>query len=140
AGARAPATNDDVVIPFRGITVTHAADHADHARTLRSEAALDISAGSLTIGQGGTFTSSLIDALVTVRGNSTLAFVNDSVGGAGTLRNFATLNLGQPGSVAVGGNGVVDVAVDNEAGVLTAFGVINNDAARPFVDAPAATL
>jgi hypothetical protein len=139
AGGRVPVTGDDVVIPFAGITVTHETGAVDHARTLRSEAALDLSAGSLTIGQGGTFTSSLVDAPVTVRGG-TLSFLNDSVGGAGALRNFATLNLGQPGSVAVGGGGVFDVAVDNEAGVLTAFGVINNDAARPFVNGPGATL
>jgi hypothetical protein len=140
SGGRVPLTTDDVVIPFRGITVTHATDHTDNARTLRSEADLDISAGRLTIGIGGTFTSSLIDALVTVSDNGTLTFFNDSVGGAGTLRNFANLNLGGAGSVDVGSDGVVDVAVDNEAGVLTVFGVLNNDAARPFVNGPDATL
>jgi hypothetical protein len=140
AGGRVPNSGDDVIIPFRDITVTHDTTAVDHARTLRSEAAIDMSAGSLAIGNSGTFTSSLIDALVTVRDQGTLTFANDSVGGTGTLRNFGTLNLGQPGSQAAGSDGVVDVAVDNEAGVLTAFGVINNDAARPFVNGPGATL
>jgi hypothetical protein len=139
AGGRVPVGGDDVIIPFAGISVTHNTTAADHARTLRSEATLDIGAGSLTIGQSGTLTSSVIDALVTVHNNGTLSFVN-GVSGAGTLRNLATLNLGQPGSQAAGSSGVVAVAVDNEAGVLTAFGVINNDAARPLVNGPNAVL
>jgi hypothetical protein len=139
AGGRVPLANDEAVIPFAGITVTHATNAADTAASLRSEAALEISAGRLTItgtaSGGGT---SQIDALVTVEGAGTLSFLNGSVNGVGTLRNFATLNLGSIGIIA--SEGVVNVAVDNEAGVLTALGVINNDTATPFVNGPNATL
>jgi hypothetical protein len=67
-----------------------------------------------------------------------LSFFNSSVSGSGALRNFATLNLGNTDGETFAGD--VNVAVDNEAGVLTAFGVINNDDARPFVNGPNATL
>jgi hypothetical protein len=136
AGGHVPGANDDAVIPFANITVTHATAAANSARTLLSEASLDISAGSLTIGASGGETSRL-DALVTVTGG-TLSFINSTVDGAGTLRNFATLNLGE--DQGLGAEGVVNVAVDNEAGTLTAFGQINNDAARPFMNGPNATL
>jgi hypothetical protein len=138
AGGRIPGAGDDAVIPFAGIQVTHAANRGDSARSLQTEAALDISAGSLTI-DAGNFASaaSQIDGLVTVRGGS-LSLLNGNVGGVGALKNFATLNLGTFG--IIGSAGVLQVAVDNEAGVLTAQGVINNDAARPFVNGPNATL
>jgi hypothetical protein len=91
---------------------------------------------SLTIGTSGGGTSR-IDAQATVN-SGTLSIINSTVVGAGALRNFATLNLGE--DEGLGGEGVVNVAVDNEAGTLTAFGQINNDAARPFVNGPNATL
>jgi hypothetical protein len=139
AGGRVPLSSDDAVIPFAGITVTHATNAADSVRSLHSEAALDVSAGRLTINAGNFgSSSSQIDALVMVRGGGTLSFLDGSVGGVGTLRNFATLNLGTTGTI--GSAGVFNIAVDNEAGVLTASGVINNDAARPFVNGPNATL
>jgi hypothetical protein len=138
AGGRVPGANDTAVIPFRGITVTHATAAADTAHSLNSEAALDISAGSLTIdGGNGNSVSSRLDAPVTVSGG-TLSFFNSSVGGRGALRNFATLNLGNTTGETFRGD--ASVAVDNEAGVLTAFGAIDNDAARPFVNGPSATL
>jgi fibronectin-binding autotransporter adhesin len=136
AGGHVPGASDTAVIPFRGITVTHATAADDRASNLNSEAALDISAGSLTIDAGADGTSRL-DALVTVNGG-TLSFFNSSVDGRGALRNFATLNLGNSRGETFAGD--VSVAVDNEAGVLTVFGAINNDAARPFVNGPSATL
>jgi hypothetical protein len=131
AGGHVPAANDTAVIPFRGITVTHATAAADTAASLDTEAALDISAGSLTLLSG-----SRLDALVTVN-DGTLSFIN-SVTGTGTLRNFATLNLGADISEEVVGD--ASIAVGNEAGVLTVFGAINNDIGRPFVNGTNATL
>jgi hypothetical protein len=133
AGGRVPGPNDTAVIPFRGITVTHTTAAADTAAGLDSEAALDISAGSLTITGFGQ-PQSRLDALATVTGG-TLSFFNSNVTGAGTLRNFASLNLGNIfGEEVVG---TANVAVDNEAGVLTVFGQINNDVDRPFVNGKA---
>ena len=63
AGGRIPGAGDDAVIPFAGIQVTHAANRGDSARSLQTEAALDISAGSLTIDPGA-IGSSRLDALV----------------------------------------------------------------------------
>jgi hypothetical protein len=48
------------------------------------------------------------------------------------VRNSATLNLSPLSTL--------DLAVDNEAGVFTDGGNLNNDAARPFVNGPSATL
>jgi hypothetical protein len=143
AGGRVPLSNQDAVIPFAGITVTHATSAADSVGSLTSEAALDISAGSLTITGASRALSdapSRIDALLSVSGGTLSITSSGDLSGTGTLRNFATLNLGTVGTPDEGSGGHVDVAVDNEAGVLTAFGVINNDAGRPFVNGPSATL
>jgi hypothetical protein len=120
------------------VTVTHATAAADTAQRVDIEAALDISAASLTInpGSGGQLRNSRLDAPVTVSGAT--PFFNSGVGGSGALRNFAAFNLGSTNAESFAGN--VKVAVDNEAGVLTAFGVINNDAVRPFVNGLNATL
>ena len=134
AGGRVPNSGDDAVIPFAGISVTHPTSAIDRAHSVHTEAALDISAGSLTV-SGGT---SQIDTPVTVRADGALSFLEGTVGGVGTLRNFATLNLGTLG--VIGSAGVFNLAVDNEAGVLTALGVINNTASAPFVNGPNATL
>jgi hypothetical protein len=135
AGGRVPGFNDTAVIPFRGITVTHATAATDTIQSLNTEAALDISAGSLTFA-GNLQPESRLDALVTVTGG-TLSFIHN-VTGTGTLRNFATLNLGADISEQFVGN--ANVTVDNEAGVLTVFGVVNNDANRHFVNGSNATL
>src|SRR5262249_47353470 len=49
SAGRVPGRLADVFTPFEGITVTHATTAADAARSLSSEAAIDLSAGSLTI-------------------------------------------------------------------------------------------
>jgi hypothetical protein len=142
-GGRVPGGNDDAVIPFAGIRITHATTAADLVGSLTSEAAIDISAGSLTITGASRVLSdapSRIDALLSVSGGTLSVTSSGDLSGTGTLRNFATLNLGTQQTPDEGSGGHVDVAVDNEAGVLTAFGVINNDAARPFVNGPSATL
>jgi hypothetical protein len=143
SGGHIPVSNQDAVIPFAGIRVTHATTAADAVGSLTSEAAIDISAGSLTITGASRVLSdapSRIDALFSVSGGTLSVTTSGDLSGTGTLRNFATLNLGAQSTPNEGPGGHVDVAVDNEAGVLTAFGVINNDAARPFVNGPNATL
>jgi hypothetical protein len=143
AGGHVPISIEDAVIPFAGITVTHATTATDLVGSLTSEAAVDISAGSLTITGASSALSdapSRIDALLSVSGGALSITSSGDLSGTGTLRNFATLNLGTQQTPAEGSGGHVDIAVDNEAGVLTAFGVINDDAARPFVNGPNATL
>jgi hypothetical protein len=137
AGGRVPGANAAAVIPFAGITVTHATAAADSAHSLTSEAALDLSAGSLTLGpaSGTAVTTSRIDDLFGVSGG-TLTLNHVTLGGAGALRNLATVNLFQS---------TVNVGVRNEAGVLAATGDfshsnINNQAGQPFVNGPGATL
>src|SRR5262249_8338506 len=62
----------------------------------------------------------------------TLTLNQVNLGGAGTLTNAGSLNLNLS---------QVNVAVNNEAGVLTVTGSdINNGAAQPFVNGPDATL
>jgi hypothetical protein len=143
SGGHVPVSNQDAIIPFAGIRVTHATTAADSVGSLTSEAAIDISAGSLTITGASRALSdapSRIDALLSVSGGTLSITSSGDLSGTGTLRNFATLNLGTQSTSNEGSGGHIDVAVDNEAGVLTAFGVINNDAARPFVNGPSATL
>jgi hypothetical protein len=140
AGGRVPISSDDAVIPFTGIQVTHATNAADRVGSLASEAAIDISAGSLTVTGGPQgVAQSRIDALFTVTGGTLSLTGNQGVvlNGTGTLRNFATLNFGH--FSGEGTEGILNVAVDNE-GLLTAVGEINNNAARPFVNRPGATL
>src|SRR5262249_46918665 len=96
AGGRVPISNDDAVIPFAGITVTHASTAADSVGSLTSEAAVDISAGSLTITGASRILSdapSRIDALLSVSGGTLSITSSGDLSGTGTLRNFATLNL-----------------------------------------------
>jgi hypothetical protein len=136
-GGHVPTAADDAVIPFAGIHVTHAADAADAALTLASEAAVDLSAGSLAFGTTSdpTATNSRIDAPFTVtRGTLTLNRV--VLNGAGTLMNRGTVNLFES---------TVNVGLDNEAEVVVATGprapsVINNQTGQPFANGPDATL
>jgi hypothetical protein len=140
AGGRVPISGDDAVIPFAGIQVTHATNSDDRVESLSSEAAINISAGSLTVTGGNLgVVQSRIDALVAVTGG-TLSLGTDLgvvLNGTGMLQNFATLNFGH--FSGEGTEGILNVAVDNE-GLLTAVGEINNNAARPFVNGPGATL
>jgi hypothetical protein len=117
AGGRVPGSGDDAVIPFRGITVTHARNTASVVVSLVSEANLDLSAGSLHLRGGTGFAGgdqpSRTDGLITVSGGTLT--VGDSHGdfgvaleGTGGVQNFATLNLNV--------RSTLDVAVDNEAG------------------------
>jgi hypothetical protein len=134
--------NAQVVIPFRGITVTHATGSSLSVVSLTSEADLDISAGSLSlVGGNGVMAGSNpshTDGLITLRGGGALSVggpnsdVGLTLGGAGSVRNFATLHLNA--------NSALDLAVDNEAGVFIDQGSVNNGAARPFVNGPNATL
>jgi hypothetical protein len=133
--------NADVVIPFRAITVTHATDSVRSIVSLTSEANLDVSAGSLSLTGGngiiGGSKPSRTDGLITVRGGGALTVgssddVGLTLGGSGSVQNSATLHLNS--------GSILDLAVDNEAGVLLDQGSINNDAARPFVNGPNATL
>jgi hypothetical protein len=136
AGGRVPTANDDAVIPFAGITVTHATAAADAVRSLNSEAALDLSAGSLTLGSGAADTAARIDALFAVSGG-TLALRRTTLDGVGSVVNFGTVRFDR------GTANTVNVALDNEAevsGDVGATGTINNNARRAFVNGPSATL
>jgi hypothetical protein len=138
SGGQVPGANDDAVIPFVNIQITHATAAADTIHSLTSEAAIDLSAGSLSVGVLPFTTqriASRIDAPVRVDGGA-LTLNQIDLGGAGTLTNFASLNVN---------SSTINVAVDNEAGVLASTAqfssiIINNQAQRPFVNGPAATL
>jgi hypothetical protein len=136
SGGRVPGRSDDAFIPFHGITVTHVTTAADTVRNLNSEAAIDLSAGSLAIGSSFAATVSRIDDLFTVSGG-TLSLNETTLNGRGSLKNFGTLNFGTD---AFSGECTINVAVDNEGVLTDATTVITNDAARPFVNGPNATL
>jgi hypothetical protein len=139
-GGRVPGSSDDVVIPFPSITVTHAMPTAAALRSISSEADINISAGRIEIsGDLITMVASRIDGRVTVSGGSLTIGADNRVfgygvilSGTGALRNFATLNL-MP-------NCTLSVTMDNEAGLFIDSGFIHNDADRPFVNAPGATV
>jgi hypothetical protein len=131
-------TNADVIIPFQGITVTHAASTSRIVVSLVNEANLDISAGSLQLRGGTGFAGgdkpSRTDGLIHVTGSGTLT-VGDShaefgvvLSGAGGVQNSATLNLNVLSTLAV--------PVDNEAGVLNDGGNIT----QAFTNGPSARL
>ena len=135
-GGHVPTAADDAVIPFAGIRVTHSSDATDAALTLSSEAAIDLSAGSLAFGTTSdpTATNSRIDAPFTVT-HGTLTLNRVVLSGAGTLMNRGTINLF---------DSAVNVGLDNEALIATtgpgAISAINNQAGQPFVNGPNATL
>jgi hypothetical protein len=133
---RVPTRADDVFIPFRGITVTHAMSTDDAARSLSSEAAIDLSAGSLTLAPTFPPASSRIDNLFTVSGG-TLSLAYTTLSGQGTLRNLGTVNLGVNQNA---GGDTLNVVVDNEGLLNDIATTIANDADRPFRNGPDATL
>ena len=106
-GGHVPTAADNAVIPFAGIRVTHATPADDAVLSIASEAAIDLSAGSLAFGSTSdpTATNSRIDALFTVSGGS-LTLNRASLGGAGNLRNLGTINLFESS---------VNVGLENEA-------------------------
>ena len=122
AGGHAPTSNDDAVIPFSGIQVTHDRLPAftDTVRSIQSEAAIEISAGSLTVTNGA---SSRIDDLLTVNGGGTLTLNNVILNGLGTLVNSGIVNL----------NGsTINVAVNDVSILNLSNTIINNSPDRPF--------
>jgi hypothetical protein len=133
---RVPGSSDDVSIPFQGITVTHAMADDDAARSLSSEADIDLSAGSLRLAPTFPPASSRIDNLFTVSGG-TLSLAYTTLSGRGTLRNFGTVNLGVNQN---GGGDTLNVVVDNEGLLNDIATTIANDADRPFRNGPDATL
>jgi hypothetical protein len=135
AGGRIPTANDDAVIPFAHIQVTHATAADDAVRSLNSEAAFDLSAGSLTLGSSAADTNSRIDALFSVSGGS-LGLRRSTLDGSGSLVNSGTVNFAGPTA------NTINIALDNEAEVSLdhgASGTINNFQ-REFVNGPNATL
>jgi hypothetical protein len=132
AGGQVPTAADDAVIPFAGITVSHATGAADSVHSLTSQAALDLSAGSLTVGNSAA-SASAIDASLRVHDAAALTLSHVTLRGSGALTNAGTLTLS---------DATIDVALQNFSGVLTANGVgaIDNTAGRPFVNGPDATL
>jgi hypothetical protein len=116
-GSHVPGNGDDAVIPFRGITVTHAMNTASVVVSLVNEAALDISGGSLQLRGGTAFAGgdkpSRTNGPITVSGGTlTVGDIHGdfgvTLGGAGSVQNFGTLNLNVKSTL--------DVTVDNEAG------------------------
>jgi hypothetical protein len=132
AGGQVPTAADDAVIPFAGITASHATGAADQVHSLTSQAALDLSAGSLTVGDSAA-SASAIDASLSVHDTAALTLNHVTLSGSGALTNAATLILS---------NATIDVALQNNTGVLTATGTtaIDNTPDRPFVNGPDATL
>jgi hypothetical protein len=135
--AGVPDTRDaDVVIPFHGITVTHAASSDRIIVSLINEASLDNAAGSLQLRGGTAFDGgdkpSRTDGPITVSGGTLTVGVGGRFGvaleGTGSVQNFGTLNLNA--------RSTLDIVVDNEAGVLNDKGNIT----RAFINAPGAHL
>jgi RHS repeat-associated protein len=100
---RLPTAADDVVINAPGATITHSACVADAVHSLSSNAALDLSAGSLTINA-----PSALNATLTVRGGGTLVLNHATLGGSGSLDN--------QGTVIVQGSSAIDLPFSAEAG------------------------
>jgi hypothetical protein len=136
-----PGSSDDAVIPFRNIAVTHSTSTTSTVVSLVNEATLDIAAGSLQLrggsGFGGGDKPSRTDGLISVSSGALAVgdghgFFGIVLSGTGTVRNSATLNL-NPDST-------LDLRVDNEGGVFTDIGNIDNGATQPFVNGTNATL
>jgi hypothetical protein len=152
SGNHVPTATDSAFIPFAGITVTHAATAADAVSSLNSQAAIDLSAGSLAISAGSAGTSR-IDGMFTVSGGTLT--LEGTLNGRGTLRNLATVNIG---TNAFSGS-VINTPIQNDAPsatinimgqttVVSAFTnqgqiAINGDlaiASGTLVNAPGATI
>jgi hypothetical protein len=121
AGGRVPNSNDDVVIPFAHIQITHDRSITDSIRSLHSEAAIEVSAGSLTINPSGT--PSQIDDLFTVFGGGTVSLRGVTLNGTGTLVDSGIVNLG---------GSTINVALQDQSILNVTDSVINNNADRPF--------
>src|SRR5262249_34030405 len=78
---RLPTATDDVVINTTGITITHAVARDDAVRSLTTRAAINLSAGSLSI-----VGTSSINATFTINGG-TLLLLNAPLNGSGALVN-----------------------------------------------------
>jgi len=83
---RVPTASDDVIINQTGISITHSFG-IDSVRSLTSQAAVDISGGSLTL---GTALSQINDTLTT-SGDGTLVLNNATLSGSGAVFNQGTL-------------------------------------------------
>jgi hypothetical protein len=112
---RVPTATDDVVINTPGITITHATAQADAVRSLTTQAAINLAAGSLSIAS-----TSTINATFTINGG-TLLLLNVTLNGSGTLVNQGTL-LAQ-------GNSTINLPYTTAAGsVLRVLGTSTGDA------------
>ena len=95
-GLHVPTASDDVVIPFRGISVSHTNGANDSVRSLTSQAAIQISAGSLSIGAA----SSIGNDLTLSGGNLSVGgtlVANDLLWSAGTIGGTGALTIGSGG-------------------------------------------
>jgi hypothetical protein len=132
AGGKVPTASDVAVISFGNITVTHSASTADAVQRLISEAAINITGGSLTIGDATltTATTSHLDNTLSISGNGTLTLDDLTLSGKGMIQNAATFNIN---------SGTLNVPVQNNAGVLNAD-IATFNGPVPFVNGPSATL
>jgi Bacterial Ig-like domain (group 3) len=101
-GDAVPGPADDAVIPFSDITVTHSTATADSVNSLTSQAALDLTDGSLSLATTSSISRSLtlqgatLSTAGTLTVNGSMTWVGGTVSGGGVLdiASGASLNLG----------------------------------------------
>jgi len=118
-----PGPGDDAQINFSGITVTHASGTSDSVNSLSSQAALDLSNGSLALASASSISGDLtlegatLSTAGTLTVSGSMTWVGGTVSGGGSLviANGATLNMS-----GFGGNDVtLDGVVLENAGAAT---------------------
>jgi hypothetical protein len=111
---KVPGASDDVTINVPGITVTHALGNQDAVHSLTSQAALDISSGSLSIG-----TASTINNTLNLSGETTTLSLAGNLSVSGLLTWSASVINGTgttmtaSGGMAISGNTLEQVLLDH---------------------------
>ena len=110
-----PTASDDAVIDLSGITVTHTSSTANAVKSLTSEAAINLSSGSLSVA-----TTAMLQANLTLNGGKIIE----------TGRSWAERNSWAPESggtlngVTVNGN--LDLSQNNDASLTVQNGLVLN--------------
>src|SRR6516165_7375135 len=104
-GGAVPGANNDAIIPFGDITVTHSSPASDSVNSISCQAALDLTNGSLALANSSSILGAFNFHGATLNTAGTLTITGTMSWGGGTVTGFGTLDIASGATLEMGSSG-----------------------------------
>ncbi len=130
-GGVVPGSGDNATIPFSDITVTHSSSAADSVNSLNSQAALDLTNGSLALSTSSSISDTLTLQGATLSAAGALTVTGSMNWAAGTISGFGTLDIASGATLSINSGGSYETETLNgvvleNAGAVTVGGPLSS--------------